>query len=58
MQRVGKKKKKFFGLQGYGSAIACFTLTNIIPLAADAKTIEAIADWKYWVDKGYEFSDY
>ena len=30
-------------------------LYNIEPVEADDETQEAIADWHYWVDMGYEF---
>jgi hypothetical protein len=30
-------------------------LTHIEPLQVDQKTEEAIADWHYWVDRGYKF---
>lgn len=30
-------------------------LANLEPLDADDETQEAIADWHYWVDQGYEF---
>jgi len=30
-------------------------LSDIEAIAPDADTAEAIADWKYWVDMGYEF---
>lgn len=32
-------------------------LTEIEPLEVDNKTQEAIADWYYWIDQGYEFGD-
>ncbi|NJM17966.1 MAG: calcium-binding protein [Richelia sp. SM1_7_0] len=30
-------------------------LEDIHPIAVDEETAEAIADWHYWVDMGYEF---
>lgn len=30
-------------------------LSDIEAIAPDADTAEAISDWKYWVDMGYEF---
>ena len=30
-------------------------LENIHPIEVDQETAEAIADWHYWVDMGYEF---
>jgi len=30
-------------------------LSQLKPLAADPKTKEAVADWHYWVGRGYEF---
>jgi Calcium binding len=30
-------------------------LSQLEPLAADPKTKEAVADWHYWVGRGYEF---
>ncbi len=33
------------------------SLSEISPVDADETTNEAIADWKYWVGRGYEFSE-
>ncbi|MDJ0798329.1 MAG: calcium-binding protein [Calothrix sp. MO_167.B12] len=30
-------------------------LEDIYPIEVDEETVEAIADWHYWVDMGYEF---
>ena len=30
-------------------------LSDIEPLKIDAETVQAIADWKYWVNRDYEF---
>ena len=30
-------------------------LSQLEPLAADRKTKEAVADWHYWLGRGYEF---
>jgi len=30
-------------------------LSQLEPLAADPETKEAVADWHYWVGRGYEF---
>ena len=30
-------------------------LSQLEPLAADPQTKEAVADWHYWVGRGYEF---
>ncbi len=30
-------------------------LSEIEPIDADSETLEAIADWHYWVGRGYEF---
>jgi len=30
-------------------------LSQLEPLAADAETKEAVADWHYWLGRGYEF---
>jgi Calcium binding len=30
-------------------------LSQLEPLAADRGTKEAVADWYYWLDRGYEF---
>jgi hypothetical protein len=30
-------------------------LAQLEPMNADAKTQEAVADWHYWVKRGYEF---
>ncbi|ACB54418.1 unknown [Crocosphaera subtropica ATCC 51142] len=33
------------------------SLSEINPVDTDETTNEAIADWKYWVGRGYEFSE-
>ena len=30
-------------------------LSEIEPLEVREETVQAIADWKYWVNRGYEF---
>ncbi len=30
-------------------------LAQLQPINVDENTTEAIADWRYWVDRGYEF---
>lgn len=30
-------------------------LSDLEPIMADSATTEAIADWNYWVNKGYQF---
>lgn len=30
-------------------------LAQLEPISADEDTIEAVGDWRYWVDRGYEF---
>ena len=30
-------------------------LSDIKPINIDEETVEAIADWHYWVERGYEF---
>ena len=32
-------------------------LAEIAPGEVDETTAEAVADWKYWVERGYEFSE-
>lgn len=32
-------------------------LSEIEPIEADSETHQAIADWHYWVDQGYEFGE-
>jgi Calcium binding len=32
-------------------------LTNVEPLEADAPTLEAIADWHYWLEHGYQLEE-
>ncbi len=34
------------------------SLSSLEPVKADETTTEAINDWKYWVERGYEFSDH
>jgi hypothetical protein len=33
------------------------SLVNLDPIDADAKTVEVLEDWNYWVDMGYEFNE-
>ncbi len=33
------------------------SLSEISPVDTDETTIEAVNDWKYWVERGYEFSE-
>ena len=30
-------------------------LAQLEPISADEDTIEAVGDWHYWADRGYEF---
>jgi hypothetical protein len=30
-------------------------LSQLEPLGADPETTEAVADWQYWLDRGYKF---
>jgi hypothetical protein len=30
-------------------------LMQLQPLSKDRETLEAVGDWHYWVDRGYEF---
>ncbi len=39
----------------YDDDVFSARLSDIEPLEVDEKTIQAIADWKYWSDRGYEF---
>jgi len=32
-------------------------LAKIMPLEVDEKTREAVADWHYWVDQGYDWTE-
>jgi hypothetical protein len=44
----------FVKVQWSGRALA-IPLSQILPIESDVKTREAIADWHYWVARGYEF---
>ncbi|MGK7878487.1 MAG: calcium-binding protein [Crocosphaera sp.] len=33
------------------------SLSEIDPVDTDETTTEAVNDWKYWVERGYDFSD-
>ena len=39
----------------WGGRSMAVPLSQLEPLAADPLTLEAVADWHYWVDRGYEF---
>jgi hypothetical protein len=40
--------------EGAAEDVFSVPLSEIEPIEADDKTQEAIADWHYWVDMGYE----
>ena len=44
----------FVRLRWRGAKLAV-PLSQLEPLAAKRKTREAVADWHYWVSRGYEF---
>jgi hypothetical protein len=44
----------FVRLRWRGARLA-LPLSQLEPLAAKPKTKEAVADWQYWVVRGYEF---
>jgi hypothetical protein len=39
----------------WGGRSMALPLSQLEPLAVDHSTKEAVADWHYWVDMGYEF---
>jgi hypothetical protein len=39
----------------WGGAKLAVPLSQLEPLAVDPETKQAIADWHYWLDRGYEF---
>ena len=41
--------------EGDAEDVFSVPLDDIEAINADSKTQEAIADWHYWVDRGYEF---
>lgn len=44
----------FVRLRWRGTRLAV-PLAQLEPLKADARTTQAIADWHYWIGRGYEF---
>ena len=48
------ESEMFVRLRWRGARLAV-PLTQLKPLAAKPKTKEAVADWQYWVSRGYEF---
>jgi Calcium binding len=48
------ESEMFVRLKCDGRSIAV-PLSQIEPLAVDPPTKEAVADWHYWVDRGYKF---
>jgi hypothetical protein len=38
-----------------GNRILAVPLSQLKPLAPDRKTREAVADWHYWLGRGYQF---
>ena len=43
--------------EGQSQDIFPVSLSEIDPVDTDETTTEAISDWKYWVERGYDFSD-
>ncbi len=43
--------------EGYSPDTFSVSLSEIDPVGTDEMTSEAIADWKYWLERGYDFSD-
>lgn len=43
--------------EGADEDVFSVPLHEIQPVEADEETQEAVADWHYWVDRGYEFSE-
>lgn len=41
--------------EGKTKDVFSIPLSDIEPIAGDSATTEAIADWNYWVNKGYQF---
>jgi hypothetical protein len=39
----------------WGGRSMAVPLSQLEPLAADPSTLEAVSDWHYWIDRGYEF---
>jgi len=39
----------------WGGRSMAVPLSQLVPLAADPETKEAVADWHYWLGRGYEF---
>jgi hypothetical protein len=48
------EKEMFVEIEWNGDILAV-PLIQLKALKASAKTLEAIADWHYWVEQGYEF---
>ena len=42
--------------EGQSQDIFSVSLSEIDPVDTDETTTEAISDWKYWVGRGYDFS--
>ena len=43
--------------EGQNQDVFPVSLSEIDPVDVDEDTTEAIADWKYWVERGYDFSE-
>lgn len=48
------ESEMFVRLRWRGAKLAV-PLSQLAPLTAKPKTKEAVADWHYWVGRGYEF---
>jgi len=48
------ESEMFVRVRWHGRSLAV-PLSQLEPLAADSETKEAVADWHYWLGRGYEF---
>jgi hypothetical protein len=48
------ESEMFVRVRWHGRRLAV-PLSQLKPLAVEAQTKEAVADWHYWLDRGYEY---
>lgn len=48
-------EREMFVMVEWGDTELGVPLSQVLPVGADEDTTEAVEDWHYWVERGYEF---
>ncbi len=48
-------EREMFVMVAWKKRTLAIPLAQLEPLDVDAQTVEAVGDWQYWVERGYEF---